>query len=90
MSQIFKNSKVETIDLESSESDFMNFYGRQNKIEKFINDRNNLLRKSENITFKELNSVKLTFYDRKFDLIWIDGAHGYPVCLLTLLTLWNF
>ena len=85
LSQIFKNSKVETIDLESSESDFMNFYGRQNKIEKFINDRNNLLRKSENITFKELNSVKLTFYDRKFDLIWIDGAHGYPVCCIDII-----
>ena len=41
-----------------------------NKIEKFINDRNNLLRKSENITFIwYLNSVKLIFYDRKFDLI---------------------
>ncbi len=85
LSKIFKNSKVETIDLESSESDFMNFYGRQNKIEKFINDRNNLLRKSENITFKELNSVKLTFYDRKFDLIWIDGAHGYPVCCIDII-----
>ena len=36
----------------------------------------------KNIKFEELNSLNLINYKEKFDLIWIDGAHGYPVLIL--------
>jgi len=85
LSKLFENSKIETIDLNSSEDDFQNFYNRKLNIEKFIRDRNNLLLKSNNIKFSQLNSVKLTFSKKKYDLIWIDGAHGYPVCCIDII-----
>ena len=85
LSKLFENSTIETIDLNSSESDFQNFYNRKPNIEKFIRDRDNLLLKSNNIKFSEFNSVKLTFSKKKYDLIWIDGAHGYPVCCIDIM-----
>ena len=85
LSKLFENSKIDTIDLSSKESDFKNFYNRKHNVEKFISDRDNLLLKSNNIKFIELNSVKLTFSQKKYDLIWIDGAHGYPVCCIDIM-----
>ena len=37
------------------------------------------------MSFRELNSVKLTLSEKKYDLIWIDGAHGYPVCCIDII-----
>ena len=35
--------------------------------------------------FCELNSIRLgEWTDQKFDLIWVDGAHGYPVLPIDL------
>ena len=82
LSQIFKNSEIHTIDLESDSEDFKNTYGRLNQIIKFEDDRNSNLKKSKNIKFFEMNSIKLCNQNQKYDLIWIDGAHGYPfVCI---------
>ena len=85
LSKLFENSKIDTIDLSSKESDFKNFYNRKHNVNKFISDRDNLLLKSNNIKFIEINSVKLTFSQKKYDLIWIDGAHGYPVCCIDIM-----
>ena len=38
-----------------------------------------ILKKSANITFIEKNSLNLIFEKKKYDLIWVDGAHGNPV-----------
>ena len=82
LSQIFKNSEIHTIDLESYSEDFKNTYGRIDKIKKFEDSRNSNLKKSKNIKFFEMNSIKLCNQNQKYDLIWIDGAHGYPlVCI---------
>ena len=52
------------------------------KIKEFINNRNNHLSKNNNIKFLPLNSLKLLNHKKKYDLIWIDGVHGYPmVCI---------
>ena len=32
-----------------------------------------------------MNSIKLYNSDKKFDLIWIDGAHGYPVVCMDII-----
>ena len=32
-----------------------------------------------------MNSVALCNYEEKFDLVWIDGAHGYPVVAMDII-----
>ncbi len=85
LSKLFDNATIETIDLEEKESNFKNSYHRNNNFKKFNENRDNLLNKIKNINFSELNSVKLTFSKKKYDLIWIDGAHGYPVCCIDII-----
>ena len=82
LSNLFPNSNIDTIDLPENDDDFINFYNRKDNISKFIQDRNNILSKNKNINFFPLNSLKLLNHKKKYDLIWIDGAHGYPmVCI---------
>lgn len=82
LSKLFPDSKIDTIDLPEDDDDFVNFYNRKNLIKEFINQRNNYLSKNNNINFLPLNSLKLLNHKKKYDLIWIDGAHGYPmVCI---------
>ena len=80
LSQLFPDSKITTMDLPKNDNNFVNFYGRDNidVLNKLCEKRDNLISKSKNIIFKELNSINLTFSEEKYDLIWIDGAHGYP------------
>ena len=84
MSKLFENSIIDTLDLSSDESNFKDFYNRGDNLDKFISDRNNMLLKNNNINFIEQNSMKLTF-QKKYDLVWIDGAHGYPVCCIDIM-----
>jgi len=82
LSNLFPNSNIDTIDLPENDDDFINFYNRKDNISKFIQDRNIILSKNKNINFFLLNSLKLLNHKKKYDLIWIDGAHGYPmVCI---------
>ncbi len=85
LSKLFENSIIDTLDLSSDESNFKDFYNRGDNLDKFISDRNNMLLKNNNINFIEQNSVKLTFSKKKYDLVWIDGAHGYPVCCIDIM-----
>lgn len=93
LSNLFKNSKVDTIDLPDNADVFLNTYNRKNNYKNFIAERNNKILNYKNIKFKELNSLKLINSQKKYDLIWIDGAHGYPfVCIdiINSLNLINF
>ena len=85
LSNLFPNSKIDTIDLSETDDDFVNFYNRKDNINKFIQDRNIILSKNKNINFSPLNSLKLLNYKKKYDLIWIDGAHGYPVACIDII-----
>ena len=82
LSLIFNNADVDTIDLPKTSKDFVKFYNRENKLDNFIKSRNQILKKSNKINFIETNSINLLNSNKKYDLIWIDGAHGYPmVCI---------
>ncbi len=82
LSNLFPNSNIDTIDLPETDDEFKNFYERKDNIDKFIRNRNIILSKNKNINFFTLNSLKLLNHKKKYDLIWIDGAHGYPlVCI---------
>ena len=74
------------IDLNDNDPIFKKIYDRENdlKRKRFIEDRNLRLSKIKNIKFIQINSLEITINSLQkdnFDLIWIDGAHGYPyVC----------
>lgn len=85
LSLLFKDSQIKTIDLSSETDDFKNFYNRANGLNDFVKKRNIVLSKSDQISFEEINSVNLYKSDEKFDLIWIDGAHGYPVVCIDII-----
>lgn len=85
LSSLFKETIIDTIDLDEKDENFYKYYGRKDSIEKFIFNRSNVLSKNKNINFKKMNSVKLITYKKKYDLIWIDGAHGYPVVCIDII-----
>jgi len=81
LSELFPDARITTIDLNDDHDLFKNTYERKDYLQrqKFIENRNKLLSCYENIEFKQMNSLALTFVNKKYDLIWVDGAHGYPV-----------
>jgi len=80
LSKLFPLANILTIDLPDDAKEFQNTYGRTDKSirENFIKSRNKVIGLAKNINFKQFNSLNLTFEKEKFDLIWVDGAHGYP------------
>ncbi len=85
LSKLFSKTNIDTIDLQENDENFINFYDRKHKINKFIEDRDNNLSKNNNIKFFRLNSLKLLNHKKKYDLIWIDGAHGYPIVCIDII-----
>ncbi len=85
LSKLFTQTNIDTIDLPENNEDFINFYDRKKKVNKFIQDRNNILSENKNIRFFTLNSLRLLNHKKKYDLIWIDGAHGYPIVCIDII-----
>ena len=83
--QNYLKKNIDTIDLPENDENFINFYDRKNKVNKFIQARDNILSKNEDIKFFTLNSLKLLNHKKKYDLIWIDGAHGYPIVCIDII-----
>ena len=81
MSKLFKEAKITTLDLPDDDKTFTQTYNRENNDirTKFISDRNKTLSLNKNIKFIQKNSINyLSSIKEKFDLIWVDGAHGAP------------
>ena len=89
LSGLFKESQIKTIDLKSNSETFKNTYERKNQINKFIESRDKFFYDAKNVKFQELNSLNLLNYKDKFDLIWIDGAHGYPIVCIDIINSLN-
>ena len=80
--KIISTSKITTIDLKDNDPKFRDTYSRKNNFKLFIKKRNNLLSKKKNINFIQINSLELSNSKKSLpiqDLIWVDGAHGYPI-----------
>lgn len=87
LADLFPTAKVTTIDLPEDDSDFVNLYDRseENVRRQFLAKRNDNLATSANIVFKEKNSVNLSLdHHEKYDLIWVDGYHGYPTVAIDI------
>lgn len=85
LSKIFKDTKIDTIDLPKNSKEFINSYNRSTTVKSFVKKRTKILSYSNNINFYEMNSLKLLYHKNKYDLIWIDGAHGYPVACIDII-----
>ena len=85
LSLLFENSKIKTIDLESKDYDFQNSYNREKNFLNFITERDKIINNNENIFFKEQNSLSLINSKEKYDLIWVDGSHGYPTACIDII-----
>ena len=85
LSLLFNTAEIDTIDLPHTSKYFIKFYNRENKLDDFIKSRNEILKKNNKIKFIETNSINLLNSNKKYDLIWIDGAHGYPVVCIDII-----
>lgn len=84
MSKLFPQSNILTIDLPESSETFSETYGRSDDTVGFIEMRNERLQSCKNVVQKAMDSVSLINNNEKYDLIWIDGAHGYPVIAMDI------
>ncbi len=86
LATIFPDAEIETIDLPSSDNRFWNATTELSSTKgakvssSEVEERDAKLSKFSNIRFRETNSLALTFQETdKYDLIWVDGDHTYPV-----------
>lgn len=86
LASIFPDAEIDTIDLSSSDSRFWNATTELSSTKRAkvssseVEERDAKLSKFSNISFWETNSLALTFQETdKYDLIWVDGDHTYPV-----------
>jgi predicted O-methyltransferase YrrM len=81
LANLFPNSMIDTVDLhDDHEYVDSGSYGlnEHNKRKKFFLKRNELLKSCKNVTFKQMDSTGLTFLDKRYDFIWVDGNHEFP------------
>ena len=89
LSLLFQNSNITTIDLPDDNEEFIKTYERQKNLDKFIKKRDEILSNVKNIKFVKTNSINLIKSKKKFDIIWIDGAHGYPTICIDIINSFN-
>ena len=86
LATVFPDAQIETIDLPASDPRFWNATTELSNSKKAkvsssdVQQRDAKLREFSSISFRETNSLALTFQESdKYDLIWVDGDHTYPV-----------
>ncbi len=89
LSVLFQNSKITTVDLPEDNDEFIETYDRKKDFNRFIKKRDEILSKGKNIEFIKTNSINLIKSKKKFDIIWIDGAHGYPTVCIDIINSFN-
>jgi len=83
-SSLFPDSNIHSIDLPDEDEIFLDSYSRQDSANEFIRNRDELIASYSNINFEQVNSINMTMWNSKYDLIWVDGAHGYPVVTIDI------
>ena len=84
LSALFPHSKITTLDLEFDDILKSELYKYESKDKKLLSSREMNLRSLPNVTFLEKNSLGLIDFHEKFDLIWIDGEHSYPIAAIDI------
>lgn len=83
ISKMFPGSRVTTMDLPSTSAAFQPKRSKADR-EKFLNTRASWLQRGENIELREMSSVCLLDSSEEYDLIWVDGAHAYPIVAIDI------
>jgi predicted O-methyltransferase YrrM len=83
--RLFPSSKIETFDLPIDEAQKKRFYHYDQKLDSILEARTHNLSMASNTTYHEMSSVHLSKSSNSYDLIWIDGSHGYPVVTIDIL-----
>jgi predicted O-methyltransferase YrrM len=84
LSDLFPNSEITTIDLPLQSVKHKNIYKYAQRDNYMENFRSENLSKCSNVTFVEKTSLALINHTGSYDLIWIDGAHGYPIVAIDI------
>ena len=85
LASLFPDAEIVTIDLPQENEKFRLSYNREESFNQYADSRDTLIANFNNVSFVTTNSVNLNNWSEKsFDLIWVDGAHGYPVLPLDL------
>ena len=85
LSKLFPSAQIVTIDLPVSDEFFISSYRRGSSAKEFAQQRDAVIEQCSNVKFFPLNSVNLSKWNAdQFDLIWVDGAHGYPIVAVDL------
>lgn len=84
LSRLFPNSLITTIDLPRSELSRSKMYDYETKNDLIVSKRDKNLKLTSNVVFKEMNSLELIQHESKYDLIWIDGEHSYPMAAIDI------
>ena len=85
LAELFPKAQIDTIDLSHEDKDFKDFYDRGENFNSFKNERDKIIAKKNNVNFIVKNSVQLTESKKKYDLIWVYGALGYPVVSIDII-----
>jgi len=87
LSKLFSNATIETLDLKDSDNKFINSYNRENSHthKKFLKERQININLEKRIKYIKKNSIRLIFSKEKYDLIWVDGDHGYPTVTIDII-----
>ena len=85
LSRLFPGAEIISIDLPHDDTVFKHTYNRDSSVNEFIDTRDANIVEAKNVEFREVNSIGLCEWNEKFDLIWIDGAHGYPVVAMDVI-----
>jgi predicted O-methyltransferase YrrM len=86
LSKLFPNAKIVTIDLNNDNLKEVKEYSYAFDSSKsdFLSNRDKILKLNQDIEFIQMNSLNLFNSNDKYDLIWIDGAHGFPFIAIDL------
>lgn len=86
LSKLFPGAGIVTIDLPDKSKEYSGMYQRGDTAAAFAAARDLLLGKFPAVKFKQMNSINLFEWSaNQFDLVWIDGAHGYPVVAMDII-----
>ena len=80
LATLFPQSNITTIDLKNNDPLFLKTYDRYDNPKSFIKKPEMNYFQKKNIRFIQTNSLELSTTEEIpiQDLIWVDGAHGYP------------
>jgi predicted O-methyltransferase YrrM len=84
LSHLFPLAAIETYDLPLSDIEKDKKYKYAVKNKQIIKERQSNFKDLQNVQFIENNSILITQTRKKYDLVWLDGDHSYPVVTIDI------